>query len=114
MARMNNDDLGLLYQVIDLEMISLGEGQGHGIRDFRRDSPTDRSDAGNSNDGTGKDFREHRTATHCIHEFSPLSECIFRALQEPQHLSGEVAWLFATLQVVQPPFVARRINPARI
>ena len=101
-ARMNNDDLGLLYQVIDLEMISLGDGQWHGIRDFRRDSPTDRPDAGNSNDGTRQDIREHRTATHCIHEFSPLSECIFRALQKPQHLSGEVAWLFATLQVVQP------------
>jgi hypothetical protein len=85
---MNNNYLGLLYQVIDLEMISLGEGQGHGIRDFRRDSPTDRSDASNSNDGTGKDIREHRTATHCIHEFSPLSECFFERCRSHKHLSG--------------------------
>ena len=100
-ARINNDDLGLHCQVIDLEVISLGDGQWHGIRDFRRDSPTDRPDAGNSNDGTRQDIREHRTATYCSHEFSPLSECFFRALQKPQHLSGEVAWLFATLQVIQ-------------
>lgn len=100
---MNNDHLGLLYQVIDLEMISLGEGQGHGIRDFRRDSPTDRSDAGNSNDGTGKDIREHRTATHCIHEFSPLSECITHFFERCRsHNICEVAWLFATQRVVQP------------
>ncbi len=43
----------------------------------------------------------HRTATHCSHEFSPLSECFFEPLQKPQHLSGEVARLFATLQVIQ-------------
>ena len=68
---MNNDDLGLLYQVIDLEVISLRDGQWHGIRDFRRDSPTDSSDAGNSNGGTRQDMRENGTATHCSHEFSP-------------------------------------------
>ncbi len=49
---------GPSHQVIDLEVISLGEGQWHGIRDFRRDSPTDRPDAGNSNDGTRQDIRE--------------------------------------------------------
>jgi hypothetical protein len=79
---MNNDDLGLLYQVIDLEVISLCDGQWHGIRDFRRDSPTDRPDAGNCNDGTRQDIRENGTATHCSHEFSPLSKSLFRALQE--------------------------------
>jgi hypothetical protein len=68
---MNNDYLGLFYQVIDLEVISLGDGQWHSIRDFRRDSPTDRSDAGNSNGGTRQDMRENGTATHCSHEFSP-------------------------------------------
>jgi hypothetical protein len=74
---MNNDYLGLLYQVIDLEVISLGDGQWHGIRDFRRDGPADRPDAGNRNDGTRQNIREDRTATHCSHEFSPLSECFF-------------------------------------
>jgi hypothetical protein len=67
---MNNDCLGLHYRVIDLDVISLGDGQWHCIRDFRRDSPTDRSDAGNSNDGTRQDIRENGTATHCNHEFS--------------------------------------------
>jgi hypothetical protein len=74
-----NDYLGLLYQVIDLDVISLGDGQWHGIGDFRRDNPTDHPGAGNSNDGTGKNIREHRTATHCIHEFSSLSECFSSA-----------------------------------
>jgi hypothetical protein len=96
---MNHDYLGL-HQVIDLEVISLGDGQWHGIRDFRRDSPTERSDAGNSDDGTRQDIREHGTATHCIHEFSPSSECAFRARQKPPHSPGEVAWLFAALQVI--------------
>jgi hypothetical protein len=86
-ARINNDYLGLHHRVIDLDVISLGDGQWHSIRDFRRDSPTDRPDAGNSDDGTGQDIREHRTATHCSHEFSPLSECLLRALQKPQRLS---------------------------
>jgi hypothetical protein len=98
---MNNDHLGLHYQVIDLDVISLGHSQWHSIRDFRRDSATDRPDAGNSNDGTRQDIREHGTATHYSHELSPLSECFFRALQKPQRLSGEAAWLIATLQVIQ-------------
>ena len=78
---MNNNCLGFLYQVTDLDVISLGDGQRHSIRDFRRDSPTDCPDASNSNDGTRQDIREHGTATHCSHEFCPLSECFFRALQ---------------------------------
>jgi hypothetical protein len=98
---MNNDDLGLHCQIIDLDVVSLGDGQWHGIRDFRRNSPTERPDAGNSDDGTGQDIREHGTATQCIHEFSPSSEGFFRALQKPLHLSGDVAWLFATPQVIQ-------------
>jgi hypothetical protein len=88
---MNNDDLGFLHQLLDLEVISLGDSQWHRIRDFRRDGPTDCPDAGNSNDGTRQDIRENGTATHCCHECSPLSECFFRALQKPQHLSDEVA-----------------------
>jgi hypothetical protein len=99
-ARINNDHLGL-YQVIDLDVISVGNRQRHSIRDFRRDSPTERPDAGNSDDGARQDIREHGTPTHCIHEFSPSSECRFRALQKSRHLSGDVAWLFATLQVIQ-------------
>ena len=76
---MNNDDLGLLYQVIDLEVISLCDGQWHGIRGFWRDSPADRPDAGNSNNGTRQDIRENGTATHCCHECSPLYECLSSA-----------------------------------
>jgi hypothetical protein len=109
---MNNDYLGLHYRVIDLDVISLGDGQWHSIRDFRRDSPTDRPDAGNSNDGTRQDIRENGTATHCNHEFSPLSEC-FSSAAEATALSGEVARLFATLQVIQH-FVSRRIKPELI
>jgi hypothetical protein len=90
---MNNDYLGLHYRVIDLDVIFLGDGQWHSIRDFRRDSPTDRPDAGNSNDGTRQDIRENGTATHCNHEFSPLSEC-FSSAAEAKTLSGEVARLF--------------------
>jgi hypothetical protein len=82
---MNNDCLGL-YQVIDLDVIFLGDGQRHSLRDFRRDNPTERPDAGNSHDGTRQNIREHGTATHRIHEFSPLSECCFRALQSPGSL----------------------------
>jgi hypothetical protein len=77
--------LGLHNQVVDREVISLGDSQWHSIRDFRRDSPTERPDAGNSDDGTRQDIREHDTATHCIHEFSPSSEC-FSSAAEPQHL----------------------------
>jgi hypothetical protein len=109
---MNNDYLGLLYQIIDLHVISLGHGQWHRIRDFRRDSPTDRPDAGNSNDGTRQDIRENGTATHCSHEFSPLSECLFRALQEATTFVSEVVRLLATLQVIQHRL--RRIKPALI
>jgi hypothetical protein len=58
-------------------VISLGDSQWHSIRDFRRDSPTDHPDAGNSDDGTGQDIREHRTAAHCSHEFSPSFEGFF-------------------------------------
>jgi len=106
--------LGLHYRVIDLDVISLGDGQWHSIRDFRRDSPTDRPDAGNSNDGTRQDIRENGTATHCCHECSPLSECFFEPLQKPQHFSGGVARLFATLQVIEHLFVSRRVNPTFI
>jgi hypothetical protein len=70
-ARINDDYLGLLYQVIDLEVISLGHSQWHSIRGFRRDSPTDRPDAGNSNDGTRQDIRQNGTATHYCHRFLP-------------------------------------------
>jgi hypothetical protein len=101
---MNHDYLGLHYQVIDLGVISLGDSQWHGIRDFRRDSPTDCPDAGNSNDGTRQDIRENGTATHCCHEGSPLSECFSRPLQKPQHLLDEVVWLITTLQVMQHLF----------
>jgi hypothetical protein len=66
---MNNDYLGFLYQVIDLEVISLGDGQWHRVQNFRRDSPTNRPDAGNGNGGTRQDMRENGTATHCSHEF---------------------------------------------
>jgi hypothetical protein len=93
--------LGLHRQVIHLEVISLGDGQRHGIRGFRRDSPPYRPHACNGNDGTRQDIREHRAATHCSHEFSPLSEYFFRSRQKPQILSGKVAWLFGALQVIQ-------------
>jgi hypothetical protein len=96
-----NNDLRLHYQVIDLYVASLGDRQWHGIRASRRDSPTERPDAGDSDDGTGQDIREHGAATHCIHERSPLSECFFRARQKPQRLPGEVAWLSTALQVIQ-------------
>jgi hypothetical protein len=108
---MNNDCLSLHHPVIDLDVISLGHGQRHGIRAHRRDSPTDRPDAGNGNDGTRQDIREHRTATHCNHEFSPFSECLFERCWKQQHLSGEVAWLFATLQVIQHLLYRGASNP---
>jgi hypothetical protein len=73
----NNDDLGFHGQIIDLEVISLGDSQWHGIRGFRRDGPPNRPDAGDSNGSTWQDICEHRTATHSSHEFSPLSECFF-------------------------------------
>jgi hypothetical protein len=80
---MNNDYLGR-HEVIDLEVISLADAQWYSTRDFRGDSPTKRSNAGNSDDGTRQEIREHGTATHCIHEFSPSSEGAFRALLKPQ------------------------------
>jgi hypothetical protein len=92
---MNHDYLGLHYQVIDLGVISLGDSQWHSIRDARRDSPTERPDTGDSDDGTRQDICEHRTATHCDHEFSPSSECTFLAVQKPRHLA------LATPQVIQ-------------
>jgi hypothetical protein len=110
-ARINNDYLGLHDQVIDLGVIPPGDGQWHGIDDFRRDNPTDRPDAGNSNDGTRQDIREHDTATHCIHEFSPLSEC-FSSAAEQQPLSGEVAWLCNASS--DPALFLRRIKPTFI
>jgi hypothetical protein len=79
---MDNDDLGLHRQVLDLGVGPLRYTQWHGIRDIRRDSPADRPDTGNGNGRSRQDIHEHRTATHCIHEFSPLSECFSRALQE--------------------------------
>jgi hypothetical protein len=90
-ARVNNDDLGLLDKIIDLKVISPGDGQWHSIRDFRCDGPADRPDAGNRNGGTRQNIREDCTATHCSHEFSPLSDWFFRALQKRQRLSGEAA-----------------------
>jgi hypothetical protein len=77
-ARIDNDHLGLHCQIIDLEGISHGDGQWHRIRSFRRNSPTERPDASNSNDGT-RQIREHRAATHCSHEFSPSFECSFES-----------------------------------
>jgi hypothetical protein len=82
---MDDDDLSLHRQVLDLDVISLGHGQWHGIRDIRRDSPPNRPDAGDGNGRTGQDLREHLAATHCIHEFSPLSECFFRARQPSRY-----------------------------
>jgi len=108
---MNHDCLGF-HQVIDFEVISLGDGQWHGIRDFRRDSPTERPDAGNSDDGTRQDIREHGTATHCNHEFSPLSEC-FRALQKPQHCQLKSLGSLPRFKL-SSTFVSRRIKPELI
>jgi hypothetical protein len=48
-------------------------------------APTERPDAGHSDDGTGQDIREHGTATQFIHEYSTPSEGVFRALQKPLH-----------------------------
>jgi hypothetical protein len=95
---MNNNYLCLLYQVFDLEVISLGDRQWHGIRDFRCDSPTDRPCAGNSNGGTRQDMRENGTATHCSHEFSPCPNVSSAA--DATTLSSEVARL-PTLQVMR-------------
>ena len=53
---MNNDYLGLHYQVIGLDVISLGDGQRHSIRDFRRDSPTNRPHACNRTTAPGRIF----------------------------------------------------------
>jgi hypothetical protein len=97
---MNNDYLGLLYQVINLEVISLGDGQWHCIRDFRRDSPTDRSDAGNSNGGTRQDMRENGTATHCSHEFSPCPN-VFERCRRHYICRVKSHGSLATLQVIQ-------------
>lgn len=46
---MDNDDLGLHYEVIDFRVSSLRHSQWHGIRDIRRNSPADRPNAGNRN-----------------------------------------------------------------
>jgi hypothetical protein len=83
-ARIYNDYLRVHYHVINLDVVSLVDGQWHGIRDFRRDSPSDRPDAGNGNDGTRQNIREHRAATHCNHEFSPRSNA-FLSAAETQH-----------------------------
>jgi hypothetical protein len=109
-ARINDDDLSLHRQVIDLSVSSLGYGQRHGIRDIRRDSPADRSDAGNGNDGTRQDIREHRTATHCIHEFSPLSECFLDRCGNRSTV--ELAWRTTTNSNVR--LVSRAARPAHI
>jgi hypothetical protein len=53
------------------------------MRDFWRDSPTNRPDAGDSNGGTGKDIHDHGTATHCSHVFASMFEFYFGALQRP-------------------------------
>ena len=82
-----------------LRLFPLAMAEWHGIRSFRRDGAADRPDAGNSNGGTGQNICKHRAATHCSHQFSPSFECLLRALQKPQHLSGEAARLFAALQL---------------
>jgi hypothetical protein len=99
---MNNDYLGFLYQVIDLEVISLGDGQWHRVHNFRRDSPTDRPDAGNGNGGTRQDMRENGTATHCSHEFSP---CPIGSERCRRHDVCRVKsrGSLATLQFIQQP-----------
>lgn len=82
---MDNDDLGLHCQIIDFRVSSLRHSQWHGIRDIRRDDPAERPGAGNRNSRTRQDVHEHRTATHCIHEFSPLSECFLGRCERPRH-----------------------------
>jgi hypothetical protein len=96
--------LSLHDHVVDRDVISLVDGQWHGVRDFRRDSPSDRSDAGNGNDRTRQDIREQRAATHCSHGFSPCSK-LFLSAAEATTLSGEVVWLLATLQVIPTPSI---------
>jgi len=113
-AWIDDDYLGLHRQVIDLDVIALGDGQGYGIRGFRRDRSTDRPDAGNGNDGTRQDIREHRTATHCSHEFSPSFECFLRAVQKPQHLSRQVVWRPLQRFELSSTLVSRRIRPTPI
>jgi hypothetical protein len=109
---MNHDYLGL-HQVIDLDVVSLGHGQWHGIRNFRRDSPTERPHAGNSDDGTGQDIREHGTATHCIHGFPPSSEGTFE--HGRRHHIWEVKSLGSLQHFKFPaPLVSRRVEPALI
>jgi hypothetical protein len=111
---MNNDYLGLHYEVIDLDVISLGDGQWHSIRDFRRDSPADRPDAGNSNDGTRQDIREHRTATHCSHGFSPSFECFLFVRRRSHNICR--AKSLGSLQrfKLSSTFVSRRIKTTLI
>jgi hypothetical protein len=107
-----NNDLGL-HQVIDLDVISPGDGQWHGIRDFRRDSPTQRPDAGNGDDGTRQDIGEHGTATHCIHEFSPSSECFFERCKGRNICQVKSPGSLQRFNL-SGTFVSRRVKPALI
>jgi hypothetical protein len=110
---MNNDYLGLHYQVIDLNVISLADGQWHSICDFRRDSPTNRPDAGNSNDGTRQDIREHRTATHCSHELSPSFECCFERCRSRNICQVKSPGSLQRFKL-SSTFVSNRIKPTLI
>jgi hypothetical protein len=108
---MDNDDLGLHRQVIDLGVGPLRYTQWHGIRDIRRDSPADRPDTGNGNGRSRQDIHEHRTATHCIHEFSPLSECFFLGAARG-HNTVELAWRITAIQLAR--LIARGSKPILI
>jgi hypothetical protein len=108
---MDNDDLGLHRQVIDFGVSTLGCSQWHGIRDIRRDSPADRPDTGNGNSRSRQDIHEHRTATHCIHEFSPLSECFFSGAARG-HNTVELAWRTTAIQVAR--LIAKGSKPTHI
>jgi hypothetical protein len=110
-ARIDDHNLSLHRQVIDLRVSTLGYGQWHGIRDIRRNSPADRPDAGNGNGRSRQDIHEHRTATHCIHEFSPLSECFFSGAARG-HNTVEVAWRTTAIQVSR--LIARDGKPTYI
>jgi hypothetical protein len=109
---MNNDDLGFLHQVLDLEVISLGDSQWHRIRDFRRDGPTDCPDAGNSNDGTRQHIRENGTAAHYSHEFFPCPNVFERC--RCHDIVSDVAVFPRNASSYAAPFVSRRVRPTFI
>jgi len=109
---MNNDDLGFLHQLLDLEVISLGYSQWHRIRDFRRDGPTDCPDAGNSNDGTRQHIRENGTATHYSHEFFLVR--MFSSAAGATTFVSDVAVFPRNASSYAAPFVSRRVRPTFI